>query len=180
MIAPEDLYAKYVDLVSLRGHELVNVDNVRDKCERIHKWLTSSQSKKSLMLYGSIGNGKTTMLDAIVELHRKLKLQIIGITIKRLSECIVSENKDAFELYCSYPRLAIDDLGTQQPFVLDYGNKRYPFSELIEERYRMNLKTFISTNLSMEEIEELYGVRTSDRMKEMFDLMYYNEQSYRK
>lgn len=179
VVTPEDLFIEYEGKVELRGYRIVDEKDVMSKCIRVAKWLGSSDAKKSLLLYGSVGNGKTTMMDAIVELYRRYKLQIISIHAKRLNECILEDN-DAFRLYCSYPCLAIDDLGTQQPFILDYGNRRDPFCELIEERYRRNLRTFISTNLNISKIEELYGIRTSDRMTEMFDKLYYNEQSYRK
>ena len=48
------------------------------------------------------------------------------------------------------------------------------------KRYKNNLPTIIATNLTFEDIGKVYGDRLQDRMREMFAMITYKEQSYRR
>jgi DNA replication protein DnaC len=49
--------------------------------------------------------------------------------------------------------------------------------EVLTQRYKNGLftSTHVTTNLSAEQIKELYGVRVADRMREMFNLISFPE-----
>lgn len=136
------------------------------------------------MMMGGCGNGKSTMSEAIRRFYQKLPLPLscVMMTANELNRIASEKTADdgKFERACRTPRLIIDDLGTQQPYVIDYGNQRFPFNEVLEERYNRNLVTIISTNvMAKDEFRNLYGVRVEDRIKEFFVVVTVKGESYR-
>ena len=73
-----------------------------------------------------------------------------------------------------------DDLGVEPATYNDFGEIRYPLAEFLMKRYKNNLPTIIATNLTFEDIGKVYGDRLQDRMREMFAMITYKEQSYRR
>ena len=78
------------------------------------------------------------------------------------------------------PLLAIDDLGKEPAEVMNYGNIINPMVELIEKRYKRQLFTLATTNLTPRQIREKYGARMADRFNEMFNVVIFKSESYRK
>lgn len=144
------------------------------KVEKVIKWLYDSK-KRGLLLCGTLGNGKTTMLKAIKHLFG--------------SKFIFYEAQSLYDFFKQNQHLPnipfdsvliIDDLGTEPPTYNDFGEIRYPLTELLMKRYRFNLTTIIATNKTFDQIGETYGERLQDRMREMFAMITYLEPSYRK
>lgn len=54
-----------------------------------------------------------------------------------------------------------------------------PISDLIESRYRDQLFTFITTNLTPREIRQKYGNRVADRFNEMTEPVVFENGTYR-
>ena len=75
--------------------------------------------------------------------------------------------------------LAIDDLGTEQREVMDYGNIINPTVDILTRRYENQLFTIISTNLTPPQISQVYGERIADRMREMMEIIPFTNSSYR-
>ena len=76
--------------------------------------------------------------------------------------------------------LLIDDLCEEPTEVVSFGNSIYPFTELIEYRYENLLPTFISSNFGAADLSDKYGnQRIGDRMKEMFKIVSFKEESFR-
>jgi hypothetical protein len=69
-----------------------------------------------------------------------------------------------------YAGLCIDDIGTEK-VVQHFGNVCNTIEEVILNRYDNRLigKTHITTNLTADEIDELYGGRVRSRSREMFN-----------
>ena len=67
------------------------------------------------------------------------------------------------------PRL-FDDFGSESP-VVHFGNKIDVMGEVIQDRYDhfigTGMKTYLTSNLSEEEITDEYGARVSSRLREM-------------
>ena len=128
--------------------------------------------KHGWILFGGTGTGKTT--------RARLAAEFAGIEMvyaRRLFDDLTSKPfweasrigslTTTRRLRCS--DLVIDDLGTEQQTVSQYGNIRNPMAELLEERYAVwpNIRTYITTNLSPAEILERYGERVASRLEEM-------------
>jgi len=81
-------------------------------------------------------------------------------------------NDDTPKTYC------FDDLGTESNLKY-YGNDCNVMAEILLSRYDMfihhQMKTHITTNLNGDEIEEMYGIRVRSRMRELFNLIAFDE-----
>ena len=64
--------------------------------------------------------------------------------------------------------------------MLDYGNTINPVIEIIEQRYRQQLFTFITTNLTPKQIREKYGDRVADRFNETMKCIVYENPTFRR
>lgn len=164
----------YGAMVESRGADFIMDDNTVSKVESVVKWMYSSR-KRGLLLCGTIGNGKTTMLRAISYLFGSHAMYMEAQSIY-----------DHFRQSRSFPSfpsrgiLLIDDLGVEPPSSNDFGEVRYPLAELLMARYRHNATTVIATNYTLDQIGQAYGDRVLDRMREMFAQLTYIEPSYRK
>lgn len=177
LISEEDtrcrLLALYQLEVEFRGGVYINDENTHDKINRTSRWLFSSK-QRGLLLMGSMGNGKSTML------------QIINRMFKGTST--YGDAQDIFEQfkksqgtmrYWDEPLLLIDDLGVEPARCLVYGEEYYPLSRLLLHRYDKQLTTIIATNLEIDGIRVRYGDRIVDRMNETYNVIPYEHGSYR-
>lgn len=73
--------------------------------------------------------------------------------------------------------ICFDDLGQESTTVKRYGNDLNVMERILTKRYAnfVNGKciTHITTNLDLEEIEQIYGSRVSDRFSEMFTEVFF-------
>ena len=76
--------------------------------------------------------------------------------------------------------LCIDDVGLEPTEVLDFGNAINPVIEILEHRYRQQLFTFITTNLTPKQIREKYGDRVADRFNEIMKCIVYENPTFRR
>lgn len=164
----------YGAMVGSRGVDFIMDDNTLSKVDSVVKWMYASK-KRGLLLCGTIGNGKTTMLRAISYLFgaNAMYMEAQGIYDH------FRQNR-SLPLFPNGGILLIDDLGVEPPACNDFGEIRYPLAELLMSRYRYNATTVIATNYTLEQIGQAYGDRVLDRMKEMFAQLTYIEPSYRK
>jgi len=84
-------------------------------------------------------------------------------------------------LYQYLPKnYCFDDLGVESSLKY-YGNECNVMAEVLLTRYDLfvaqNLVTHLTTNLSASEIEEAYGNRVRSRLREMFNLIAFNNDS---
>jgi len=67
-----------------------------------------------------------------------------------------------------------DDLGEEETTIMDYGNKFCVMAHVLGERYkglRDGVITHITTNLTKNQITEIYGGRIESRVNEMFNVI---------
>lgn len=187
--AEKILFAFYKHEVEKRKNEFVLTDEVKNNLSAVGDFLTNETRFYGLFLPGSIGNGKTTMLKAIRDLlvylveHDKIRY-CEGDKYPRFVSgremANTAKNPEDFRSLKDTKYLLIDDLCEEPTEVVCYGNCIYPFIELLEYRYENLLPTFISSNFSAVDIEEKYGnQRIADRMKEMFKIISFVEESFR-
>jgi DNA replication protein DnaC len=187
--AKNALYGYYKREVERRKNEFVITDELKQQISEVGDFLTTETRYYGLFLPGSIGNGKTTMLKAI----RDLLIYLVEndrirycegdkyprfVTARDMTN--IAKDADEFRSLKTTKYLILDDLCEEPAEVLSFGNYIYPFVELLEYRYEQMLPTFISSNFGAVDIEEKYhSARISDRMKEMFKIISFKEESFR-
>eukprot|EP01093_Parvamoeba_rugata_P012250 TRINITY_DN3531_c0_g1_i1.p1 TRINITY_DN3531_c0_g1~~TRINITY_DN3531_c0_g1_i1.p1 ORF type:complete len:221 (+),score=35.86 TRINITY_DN3531_c0_g1_i1:44-664(+) len=135
---------------------------------------------KGLFIYGNPGSGKTTSLKILQRIAIKYKLSQIWLPMIETSEVVqkynINRNKEYIIEYYSKGNFIFDDLGAET-----HANNIYVFGKedifirIIEARYNdfieRGIKTHISSNLTIDEINKRYGPRVADRFYEMFNLL---------
>lgn len=182
------LCAAYQKEVEVRGMTC-NLDQVYGYLEGIAKMMTGKSTKCGILLCGNCGNGKTTSMEAFISVSkflRKLKGGcaqtgtnfLASTSARRLTQLAKDEN--AMSEAKRSIILCIDDIGLEPTEVLDYGNTINPVIEIIEQRYRQQLFTFITTNLTPKQIREKYGDRVADRFNETMKRIVYENPTFRR
>ncbi|MDE6130113.1 MAG: hypothetical protein K2F74_00845 [Muribaculaceae bacterium] len=153
-------------------------------------WLSNPRGKTGLLLAGLFGNGKTTMMTAVARLiatAARLEglehwreyspvvrlapdIALLGTTPEGLKEL---NGLNRVRLLC------IDDMGMEPFEVHSYGVKNRPMERLLMGRYVSRGLTIVTTNLNPEELQIMYQDRAYDRMREMFQLVIFEGDSYR-
>ena len=166
-------------------------NNTQANLLNLAKYITSRAPRFGIMLSGTCGNGKTTLMYAFQRTLNFLANQnhfsfMDEYFTPRMRICHACEITDlahdikAFTELKQRSMLGIDDLGTEPAEVLEFGNPIYPIVRLIEYRYDNQSFTFITTNLTPPEIRKKYGDRIADRLNEMFHVIVFQDISYRK
>lgn len=138
----------------------------------IAEWMENNEGK-GLLMHGKCGTGKTMFGRYILPL---MILGHFGLVVK----CY-----DAIEMNSKYDEifgrklLSIDDIGTEC-IMVNYGEKRLIFSELIDLSEKNSKLLILTTNLTDKELEAKYGERVLDRIKSTTKRVAFNGKSFRK
>lgn len=159
---------------------------LKEHIEQVIDWAMNTQ-KNCLMLFGGVGCGKTTMLNAFCRMIQQLYYSNISYerrgfqweTAQMVSNWAIND-ANRFEDFKSCEWAAIDDVGTEASEISNYGNIIYPIRDILMYRYEHDLVTIISTNLTPKLLTEKYGTRVGDRLAEMMQIVQFNETSYRR
>jgi len=150
-----------------------------DHITKAAKWLCGDL-KPGLLLYGTIGSGKTTLFNSIIKYlaitEPSMKIRVYSAIA--LTKCFI--DKDKAEEIKNTGALFIDDFGEESVTVKDYGNEISPLIETLYHRYEKRMFTVMTTNKTEDEVKEVYGERIADRFEEMFDRIFFNNESYRR
>lgn len=159
--------------------------------------LDENISNKGVMLIGQIGVGKSVMMKIMQKLFkdsvRGFKWISCGDLIDLLEHYTPSEVKQFYGKDLKVD-LYIDDIGAGNSVYNKYGNTTNIISEIISERYDLfvaeGIKTHVSSNrvTSLDKtefqniitLEDLYGARVIDRLKEMCEIIVWKGESLRK
>ena len=185
------LTASYKLEVERRLRKFELDENTQSNLTRLADYITAITPKFGVMLCGTCGNGKSTLMYAFQQalnyLADKNHFDFMGNQFKpkmtiydsyELSQ--LARDIKEFTLIKNKPLLGIDDLGNEPVEILDYGNPIHPIIRLIEYRYINQSFTFITTNLTAKEIRTKYGDRIADRFNEMLHVIIFEDGSYRK
>ena len=136
--------------------------------------------EKGILLSGPIGCGKTSLMN----LMKYLAQTENKFSVKPCRDISFEFIQDGYEvihryskgkLYQAEPRTyCFDDLGTENN-IKYFGNECNVMAEILLSRYDLfiakKLQTHITTNLSASEIEKNYGSRVRSRLRELCNLI---------
>lgn len=175
----------YASEVLARGREVVEDSFTRTHLRKIAEWMVHPKAKPWLLIYGGVGNGKTTLLRAVQTFVNSQRFHIGNNQVKmvvqtssRLS-ALASEYPTTFQERSDHECLGIDDLGVEPVEVSSFGTRTAPMAELLLHRYERMRFTIITSNLSEEQLTHRYGERIVDRLREVCDRLWVGSPSYR-
>lgn len=176
-----------------RRHLVPSIDeNTQKNLIAVTEALTTENPKFGIWLYGSVGNGKTTMLYAIMRLidllGNKGYFKYMGeyfsprVRFKAATDVVSlrQENKRDFNDFIEQSIIALDDVGNEPKEILEYGNVITPMVDLLMYRYKVQAFTMVTSNLSPSQIKDKYDERVADRCREMFAAIKFVNPTYRK
>ena len=183
----------YAACVRERGGDMEIDTAITDRIKKVAQWLTLPYGRTGLLLYGTVGTGKTTMLQAVCRLINYVVKPEYGdqtlnndyrevINIVRSKDIVESYQNDRkfFDKMCRLDLLAIDEFGVEAIDVKSFGNSNEPIIDLLSTRYDRQRVTLISSNLDLDEIRNRYGLRLQDRFVEMFKMIAFTGETFRK
>jgi len=134
---------------------------------------------KGILLSGPVGCGKTTLMKLLRHLVPKMRPYEV-IPCRNISFSFNHLGVKTIEDYGNTKFFCFDDLGVE-PIGRFYGKDLNVMGEVLLSRYELYLqtnkkiKTHATTNLNAEELEERYGNRVRSRMRELFNLIAFDE-----
>lgn len=189
----ERLFEIYGYNVARRGQMIHIDDDTRENIDTIASLLTNGEARWGVWLYGTVGNGKTTMLYSICQLIGEIgrkgfpyKDEYFNpnprfVTARQICEICIERGNNAkpWNDLISRDILCIDDLGTEPREVQHFSKIYEPMTELIEARDYTKPFTFVSSNLAPSQTEEKYRKRVADRCRELFAPVKFLAPTYR-
>ena len=174
----------YQDVVEDRGCKFREIagTEVAENIAAAAEWMTGPRLKSSLLLQGTLGSGKSSLMNALCSLYRFGASGIYKCTALMVYDQFKAKLDKQPSYYDEFKKadyLFLDDLGTEPAKCKDYGVDYTPLPELIYERYEKQRVTIISTNLSDDRIAAWYGKRVLDRFEEMCERIVFLGDSYR-
>ena len=172
------LTAAYRAEVTSRNMKYQECEEITLAIKKMADALTTKSHKTGIVLCGTCGNGKTTLVRALQNSLVYLKYR--NLTENGMPIMDAREVAERMKECKTVPLLAIEDMGKEPTTKLDYGNILNPVIEVLEHRYNEQLFTVISTNLTAKEIKEKYGTRIADRFNEMMSVIIFTGKSFRR
>ena len=135
--------------------------------------------EKGLLLSGPVGCGKTSLMKLLrhlVPLQRPYEM----IPCRNVTFSFNHLGYKTIEDYGNTKFYCFDDLGVEPPGRF-YGKDCNVMGEVLLSRHELFLqtnqkvKTHATTNLNAEELEDRYGTRVRSRMRELFNLVAFEE-----
>lgn len=141
--------------------------------------------RKGILLSGTVGNGKTTMMRLFAVNQRqvfwlKSASEVANTWLRGGEEAIsvfYEPNQlpvnDVDNFYQPYAALCLDDCGTED-VKNHFGNRVNVIGQIIESRYYKGATgswLHITTNLNSEQLKEFYGPRVISRLREVVNLI---------
>lgn len=141
---------------------------------------------KGILLAGPLGCGKTSVMQVAKRFMKPLERYQMRTT-RQATYDFQKNGYEAIERLSKTGPIFFDDLGMEQ-YSSYYRNDCNVMAEILLNRYDLMYQsftetdrrlrvTYATTNLGVDELAEAYGDRVRSRMKEMFNLIIYNDSS---
>ena len=182
----ELLFQNYRLEIESRNMTLEKPDT--ERLEQVYNFLSDEKEKTSLLLRGTPGTGKTTIMNSVYQTLKQLykdeiqqKRMVIRYVKASETGVMLKDDRDEYLNVRKAAVLFIDDMGYSGTAenVNNYGVKTNPIIDIIEHRYDRQLMTLITTNLTESEILETYGQRVHSRIVEMCKWITFDGYDYR-
>lgn len=162
------------------------------KCKNLRVDLSIPSFKKGFLIVGGSGLGKTDFMKVFEEIfknYRNLRFKYYSSknVVSEYNKCQTPDDKSSYFFDLQRPVLYLDDINSEN-IASNYGKVEI-VEEILMNRCELNLKTFASCNFTTEEkcasqtlndLGRRYGGRLFDRFHEMFNIIEFHGQSYRK
>jgi len=152
---------------------------------------------KGLLVCGGIGTGKTFSFRLFQRISRTFGIVTTRHIVRDYfaekvpSNIIDKYGRNSFEKTTAgqpNPNKPVtwcfDDFGLESVSVKNYGNEQNILEEIMLDRYdlalKCGMKTFITTNLTVEMIEQNYGSRVRDRFRETMNYLTLTGETFRR
>ena len=176
------IYRKAVESRGIEFQDITGTE-VGAKIQKVAEWMTGSPVRSGLIFQGTIGSGKTTLMYAMYGLYKQLAPPVIYTTAYDLHtqfKHYLEKEDSRYEEILKAKYLFLDELGSEPERCQSYGTDYTPVQNLISYRYDRKLPTVVTTNLADDKILDRYGPRMMDRINEMFSILRFKGDSYRK
>ena len=138
----------------------------------VAKWLSDNEGR-GLLCYGNCGRGKSVICCKIIPL-------LLHHYYRKIVSCYDAQQMNAnIDMVKSEHIICIDDVGCENMSV-KYGEKRLAFAEIVDEAEKKGKLLIVTTNLSLDELEQKYGERTMDRIVAIMKRVKFIGESQRK
>lgn len=140
--------------------------------DKVASWLAYNDGR-GLLMYGNCGRGKTLI-------GRRILPIILNHFCRKIVRCYTAQemNRHPDEALANHITY-LDDIGTEDVCNI-YGTKRLVFPEIVDAAERDGKLLIISTNLTLKQLEEKYGIRTKDRLRAITVQVPFKGESLRK
>ena len=133
------------------------------------KYVENFPNVNNLLMLGSVGTGKTLLASSIIEnlvdkhdcLIRKVVDIFRDIKATYSKDCEYTEQRVIDQLV-TIPLLMIDEIGIQ----FNSDTEKLLMFDIIDGRYQNMLPTILISNLDVDGVTEIVGVRCMDRLRE--------------
>ena len=149
----------------------------------VNTWKERRSSNDGLLLWGTIGTGKTffagCIANALIEQGESVLMTNFSKILNTLSGMYSEEKNEFIASLMRYSLLIIDDLGIERN--TEYAKEQV--YNIIDERYKAKLPFIVTTNLTLDELKdskELAYRRIYDRVLSMCVPVSFQGESHRK
>jgi len=151
------------------------------KDELVQKFISyfSNETRKGIAVMGGVGVGKS--LNFII--YQRIRasfgegMSVLCLDVKEIEHTYKLKGQIFVDELINVPELIINDIGTDNATLKNFGTHVSLIDEIISLRYVKwqklggAHKTHISSNLSAKDFKDIYGDRITDRLNEMFNII---------
>ncbi len=166
-------YETLIERCGAESSKLAAISAVRDYAtagEYLGNPLTGVKGKRSLVLHGASGTGKTglavllwrycTAPNALVEFREMMR--VIQDSYGRKG----SDSSQIVQAFQHVPVLFLDDVGDAESKKTSE-DKRDKLYQILDPRHKADLPTVLTTNLNRNQFRDQFGLRIEQRLEEM-------------